>query len=492
MLLKRQRRQLRRRSQKEGDISLSLGLTTNQSIGKLAKRIRNTKVIPEPAPPRAPTQAPVKAPPATGILDDNIGFLERGLRYHYRLGLATFVVLFSVVIGWAVIMPLAGAVVVGGTFVVHSSAKKIQHPRGGVVGQIPVHDGSKVKEGDTLVVLDNTAAKAETTAVARQIDETSLRIARLTAERDRAAKLAPVKFLTPEDDHQKMVKSELDFFKARQQTQSNIHHLAQSRIAQLEKQMNALNAQLHTNKRQKDITQTELTGMETLFKKKIAPIQRLTPLQREKARLEGSDSVIISSEQETLNKVEEIKLQTQQSDQAFHAEVIHDLSEASGKLGQLLEQYIVVNQTLNRTNITAPVAGVVNELNVHTVGGVIAPGETLMTIIPDDDKLEVDVRLASDKIDQVNEGQRARVKLTAFERTIPDIEGSVSHISRDLVESKMGSYYAVRIAVDQHPLGMTLTPGMPAEVFIKTQDRTVVSFLLKPLTEQMGKIFIAR
>lgn len=464
---------------------LSLGLTGNKYIGRIAGGLRRRHKL-ECEFSHSTNIAEAKADP------DTIPWLEKDLRSHHRSGMITLAITLVIIIVWAGLMPLAGAVVVGGTFVIHSSVKKVQHKSGGVVKEINVHEGSKVNGGDILVKLDDTDTKAEALAIARQIDETQLRIARLTAERDGAANMTLPKFLTTDDEHQKAVKSELDFFKVRQQTQHSVQRLADSRVTQLERQIKGLQAQLHTNKRQKDITGTELAGMEELFKKKIAPIQRLTPLQREKARLEGSDDVIISSEQETLDKINEIKLQAQQAKQSFHADVVHDLSDASAKLGQLLEQYIVVNQAFARTSVVAPVSGVVHELNVHTLGGVVSPAETLMTIVPDDDRLEVAIRLASDKIDQVRKGQRARVKLTAFERTTPDIEGAVSFISPDLVESKAGAYYDVRVAVDQHPHGMNLAPGMPAEVFLETDKRTLMSYLVKPITENMSRMFRER
>jgi len=468
----------------EGEISaLSLGLTSNPYVEKIARLVRDHR-IKAPVPTWKPTSP---RPPAPQI--ENIPLLENDLASHHRLGVMAFVVTFSIIVFWAWIMPLAGAVVVGGTFVVHSSTKKIQHKTGGVVQAIPVHDGSKVRAGELLMTLDDTVARAEAHSIAQQIDEMQLRIARLIAERDMTSAPAPVKFLTPQDDHFKMAQAELDFFRARRQTQQGIQDLAGSRIFQLKRQIASLKAQLQTNKRQREITGKELSGMQELYEKKVAPIQKLTPLQREQARIEGTDSVLQSQEQETADRINEIKLTAQQAAQTFHAEVLHDLTEASAKVGQLLEQFIILSQTLDRTKVIAPVAGVVNELSVHTVGGVVAPGETLMMIVPADEVLEVAVRLSSDKIDQVRKNQRARIKLTAFERTTPDIEGTVSFISPDLVESKTGSYYDVRIAVDQQP---RLAPGMPAEVFIETEKRTMLSYLLKPITEQMGRMFRER
>jgi HlyD family secretion protein len=289
-----------------------------------------------------------------------------------------------------------------------------------------------------------------------------------------------------------MAKAEADFFKARQATQAGIQKLAQARLAQLAEEIAGYRSQIEANKRQLAINDKELDGMDQLFQKKIAPIQKLTPLQREKARLQGSSGQLDSAIKSNAAKIGEIKLEAQQSAQGFRADVMRDLSEASARLGQLLETYLVTSHTLQHTDIIAPVSGAAHEVSVHTVGGVINPGETIMTIIPDDDRLEVAVRLSSDRIDQVRIGQRARIKLTAFERTTPDIEGAVKFISPDLVESKSGAYYDVRLDVDQHPHGMNLTPGMPAEVFIETEKRTMLSYLLKPITEQMGRMFRER
>jgi HlyD family secretion protein len=414
------------------------------------------------------------------------------LSAHHRAGLATFAALLAIVIGWAWIMPLAGAVVVGGTFVVHSSAKKIQHKTGGVVKEIDVHDGQKVKEVAVLIRLDSNEAKAQNDAAARQIDEIQLRIARLMAERDGGKLALPAKGFVPPDEFARMAKAEADFFKARQATQAGIQKLAQARLAQLAEEIAGYRSQIEANKRQLAINDKELDGMDQLFQKKIAPIQKLTPLQREKARLQGSSGQLDSAIKANVAKIGEIKLEAQQSAQGFRADVMRDLSEASARLGQLLESYLVTSHTLQHTDIIAPVSGAAHEVSVHTVGGVINPGETIMTIIPDDDRLEVAVRLSSDRIDQVRIGQRARIKLTAFERTTPDIEGAVKFISPDLVESKSGAYYDVRLDVDQHPHGMNLTPGMPAEVFIETDKRTMLSYLFKPVTEQMGRMFRER
>lgn len=419
--------------------------------------------------------------------------LESQFHTHYRIGVAAFVSLLAITTAFGALMPLAGAVAVNGTFTVQSSTKHIQHKTGGIVKEILVHDGSKVNTGDVLIKLDNTDTKAQNDSLSRQIDEGQLRLARLTAERDGTKMTPPAKFLSSPEEHTKLVKSEIDFFNARQKNQASIQKLADIRIAQLEKQVKGLEFQLGSNKRQLDINNKELAGMETLYKNQHTTLHQLSPLQQNKARFEGSNGQIESSILEIRNRINETQLQAQQSVETFRSEVLRDFNDASSRQNQLLEQFIITKTQLIRTDILSPIPGVVHELKVHTIGGVISPAETLMIIVPENEPLEIVTRLPADKIDQVKVGQEARIKLTAFERTTPEIPGNVNHVAPDVsVDSKAGNYYEVKVTVGQKPLGLTLTPGMPAEVFLQTQSRTMFSYLFKPLYEQGNRAFIER
>jgi HlyD family secretion protein len=467
--------------------SLSLNLTGNKHIKKVADALNKaaaSKLSKDEIKEDIITKGDLPAPPVTG--------LENEYHTHYRRGIFALTSTVALVTVFTGLLPISGAVVVPGTFAVHSNIKKIQHKTGGTVKQIAVHDGSRVKTGDTLILLDDNDTQAQNTAVARQIDETYLKIARLTAERDGGKVLIPDRYFSAPADYQKLTKPELDFFKARQQTQASIQKLADNRVAQLEKQIVGLEAQFSANKRQKNVINAQLSGLEVLYRKKIATVQQLAPLQREQARLEGADGQIEASIQESRNKISEIKIQAQQSLENFRADVMHDLSDTSSKIGQLLEQYIITSQALRRTEIIAPVSGVVHELSIHTIGGTVSPAETLMTVVPENEPLEVTTKLPSDKIDQVKVGQAARVRLPALTRTTPDIHGAVNFVSPDLVETNKGSYYEVRVTVDQHPRGINLTPGMPAEVFLTTDDRTILSYLWKPIGEQLSRTFVER
>jgi HlyD family secretion protein len=402
---------------------------------------------------------------------------------------------------WAGFVPLSGAVIVAGSLVVQSSVKKVQHPAGGVVSAIFVHNGSKVKAGDELLRLDKTSAHANLQVIARQLDESRLRIARLNAERDGSEPRWPAEISAElrAAERNRLLASEQDIFAQRATARRGQRELAESRIKQLEKQILGLEAQLASNRRQMTIAAKELQNVEKLLKEKLVTMERLTALQREAARLEGIDGQLSSQIAETHNKINETRLQGIQTDESFRSEVMRDLSEAEAKEGELIERKTAAEDQAKRTIVRAPSTGTIQELTVHTVGGVVSAGEVMMAVVPDDDVLEIDARLSPDKIDQVHVGQIAHVRLTAFNaRTTPELSGVVDTISADLVRDPQSGtgYYDIRItlpATEVSRLGkLQLVPGMPAEVFLQTGSRTMLSYLFKPITDQLSRMFRER
>ena len=196
-------------------------------------------------------------------------------------------------------------------------------------------------------------------------------------------------------------------------------------------------------------------------------------------------------------RIHETKLQALQSEQTFRSEVIRELSEAEAKAGELTERKLAADDQLNRTVIRAPVSGAIHELAVHTAGGVVTPAEVLMLVVPNGDALEVDAHVPPDKIDQVRTGQSARIRLSAFNSgSTPELNGAVDVVSPDLVRDQSGAYYDVRISLKQEEIqrlgDLQLTPGMPAEVFLQTKSRTMLSYLFKPVTDQLSRMFRER
>jgi HlyD family secretion protein len=407
-----------------------------------------------------------------------------------------------VIFGWAGLVPLSGAVVVPGSIVVQSSVKKVQHPQGGIVAAILAKNGSKVGAGDELVRLDQTAAHANLQVVARQLDEVRLRIARLKAERDGlqapswpSAALAELH----SSERAELLASERDLFVARTSTRQSQRDLTRTRLDQLATQVIALEAQLSSNGKQAYITGGELKGVEELLRQKLVTLPRATTLQREVAHLDGLKGQLTAQIAETRAKESEVRLQALQADETFRSEAMRDLREAEAKEGELTERYLAARDQMARTIIRAPSDGTVHELALHTVGGVIAAGEVLMLVVPEGDALSVEARLSADKVDQVHAGQVARVRLSAFNQsTTPELVGTVELISADVIHDAQSgaSYYRLRIALAPEALhrldSLHLVPGMPAEVFLETESRTMLSYLFKPFVDQLLRIFRER
>ncbi len=420
-----------------------------------------------------------------------------------RTGLRVLILGLGIAGGWATLVPLSGAVVVSGSLVVQSDVKKIQHPTGGVVAEIAVHDGMHVKAGDLVARLDETQVRANLQVITKQLDEIMVRIARLTAERDGAdAPQMPAELAARPNDAEVKARfaSETTLFNARATARQSQKDLLKSRIAQLGEQIDGLDAQIKSNASQSDLIVGELKGVQTLFDKQLAPITRLNSLQRDAARLDGERGQLQSSIAETKSKINEAQLQTIRVDQDFRADVIKDLREAEAKEAELAERRVAAQDQLDRIEIRAPTSGIIHQLAIHTVGGVVTAGQVVMEIVPDSDELQVEAKLPPNDIDQVKIGQTTFVRFSAFnQRTTPQLKGVVSYVSADLSHEQQNDtkgFYTVRVTLpeEEHRRlnGLQLISGMPAEIFVQTGSRTMMSYLLKPIREQLGRAFNER
>jgi HlyD family secretion protein len=430
---------------------------------------------------------------------DLTGRLRRGFHNELRRGLRVLILGVGIAGGWAVVVPLSAAVMVAGTLVVESNVKKIQHPTGGVVAQILVHDGMRVNEGELLVRLDEVQARANLQVIVKQLDETRVRVARLIAERDGTSAPKLTGGLAPADnqDNQQLIMSELALFTARASARKSQKELLGSRITQLGEEIAGLDAQIKSKVTQLDLISNELRGIQTLYDKQLVPLTRLTSLQREAARLDGEREQLVSAIAETRSKISEAELQIIRIDQDFRSEVTKDLRESQDKETELAERRVAAQDLLNRIELRAPTAGVVHQLAVHTIGGVITAGEVIMEIVPDSDDLQIEAKLPPVNIDHVHVGQDVLARFSAFnQRTTPQLHGEVSYVSADLTQdpqNKSTSYYTVRVKLtgdELHRLGnLQLVSGMPAELFLQTGRRTMMSYLLKPITDQLQRTF---
>ncbi len=405
--------------------------------------------------------------------------------------------------GWASTAELSGAVIGQGSIIVDSSVKKVQHPTGGVVSELRVRDGDQVKAGAILVRLDETQTLANATIISKSYDELLARQARLEAERDGAEQVTFPSVLLdrakdPKSEAARAIAAERSLFGLRRLAREGQKAQLKERGAQLRDEITGYTGQFEAKRKEVGFIHEELEGVRELWQKKLVPITRLTALERDTARLEGERSQLAGMIAQAKGKISEIELQTIQIDQDLRTEVGKDLIEARSKISELSERKIAAVDQLHRIDIRAPQNGRVHQLTVHTVGGVISPGEQIMLIVPDNDALAVEVKIAPHDIEQVYVGQAAYIRFAALNRATPEIEGDVILVSADLTQDQRtgSSYYTVRVSLKPDQVarlgGAKLVPGMPVDVFIQTPSRTALAYLIEPLREQAKRAFKER
>jgi len=419
-----------------------------------------------------------------------------------KAGLHVLIAAIVLVGGWAALMPLAGAVVVPGNLVVQSNVKTIQHPTGGVVAEIAVRNGVRVSAGDLLLRLDATQAQASLQVVSKQLDEFRARSARLLAERDGLSRPEiPAEMTTRLSDSavRNLLAAEGMLFTARATARDSQKELLRSRVSQLNEEIGGLDAQVASKAKQLELIAGELTGVQELYEKRLVPLARLTALQRESARIEGERGQLTSAIAETKAKIGEAQLQIVRIDQDFRTDVVKELGETKGKEAELVERGVAARDLLDRIEIRAPTPGVIHQLAAHTIGGVIRAGDAIMEVVPDSDELQIEARLQPNDIDQVRVGQKAFTRFSAFnQRVTPELAGVVSYVSADISRDQQtnAAYFTVRVTLPEEErrrlAGLQLVSGMPAEVFMQTGSRTMMSYLLKPITDQLQRAFIER
>jgi HlyD family secretion protein len=424
---------------------------------------------------------------------------QRSIRRHIVAGMAIVVLLVFGVGGWAATTELAGAVISSGHLVVDSNVKKVQHPTGGIVAELRVHEGDRVTAGEILVRLDDTEARAAVSMLAKQLDELSARRARLEAERDDADEIVfPSELVqrAEDSDVSHVIAGERKLFELRRTARNGQKAQLRERVAQLREEIRGLLGQANAKDKEIELINKELVGVRELRAKNLVPVTRLTALERDAARLEGERSQLLGYSAETKGKITETELQIIQVDQDLRSDVGKELADIRAKASELSEQKVAAEDQLKRIDIRAPQEGRVLQLAVHTIGGVIAPGEPIMLIVPEADNLTIEARIAPQDIDQLHTGQSALLRFSAFDqRTTPEIDGEVNLISADLTQDQRtgASYYLVHITPNSRELArlgnVKLVPGMPVEAFIQTGERTVLSYLVKPLRDQITKAF---
>jgi HlyD family secretion protein len=425
--------------------------------------------------------------------------MKSSLRRHiWAVTIASIILIFGLG-GWATTMEFSGAVIAAGQLVVETNVKKVQHPTGGVIGELRVRDGSEVQAGDIIARLDETQTRANLSIVMKALDDLGARQAREQAERDGLDLIRfPQSLLDRMDnpDVSEAVTGERKQFETRLLGRTGQRSQLKERIVQLHEETTGYEAQIGSKIKQVEWITKELEGVNKLWLQNLIPYTRVTSLEREKERLEGERGQLVASIAQSKGKIAEIEIQILQIDQDMRTEVGKDLADIRGKIAELVEKKVAAEDQLKRVDIRAPQSGFVHQLTVHTVGGVVAPGEQMMLIVPSVDVLNVEAKIQPQDVDQVYIGQAAIVRFSSFsQRTTPELNGVVKQISADVSEDqKTGArFYTLRISVPEDELkrlgNLKLIPGMPVEAFVQTTPRTVFTFLTKSLGDQIALAF---
>lgn len=424
---------------------------------------------------------------------------RRSLSRHIVAVGAMAVVLVGGIGGWAGTTELSSAIVASGTVVVENNVKKIQHLTGGIVGELDVREGETVEAGQVLVRLDGTTVRANLSIVQNTLAQLYARRARILAEQagEKTFTVPPLAQVVPTD----MVstgfeESERRLFDSRRSALVGMKNQLASRKAQLKDEIEGQTVQLNAIADSLTLISQELEGVDKLYAQGLVSMQRVTALKRDRAQLEGDRGARIAARAQAAGKSSEIDLQILQLDEDRRTENAKDLTDVEARIAEYEDRGVAALDQLKRLDIRSPISGRVSQLAIHTVDGVVNPGEVLMLVVPATDTLTVEARIATSDIDQITLGQPVEIRFSAFnQRTTPVVEGEVANIAPDQVTDQRtgASYYPLRIRPKPESLtalkGLTLYPGMPAETYIKIADRTVISYLAKPLTEQMQRTF---
>ena len=427
---------------------------------------------------------------------------RRSIRAHVIAGLVVVAIVAGGFGGWASTMAISGALIAPGQIVVESNVKKVQHPTGGVVGELLARDGDVVKAGQVVVRLDDTVTKANLAIVTKNLDAAMARAARLEAEQRGLFEIRFPKQLTDragDPDVEAVMTSESKLFDVRVTGRAGQKSQLRERIHQLNEEIDGLSAQENAKGQEIALVEQELTGVRDLYDKHLVQISRLTTLERDAARLNGERAQYVSSKAQAKGKITETELQIIQVDKDTVSEVSKDLRETNDKIGELIERKITAEDQLRRVEIRSPQDGVVEQSTVHTVGGVINAGDAIMLIVPQSDDLQVEARVNPQDIDKLQVGQKTLLRMSAFnQRTTPELNGVVSRVSPDVAtDQRTGqAYYTIRVSMPPEEIArlgdVKLIPGMPVEAFVQTGDRTVLSYLMKPLHDQLMRAFRER
>lgn len=393
--------------------------------------------------------------------------------------------------GWAAQAKLAGAVIAHGQLVVPDQVKTIQHRDGGIVAQIPVANGDAVKAGDVLLRLDETQTRVELTIIQSQLSQLRAMKTRLEAERDGQDSIS----FTDAAIVGELADNETKLFLENRRMILNQKQQLELQIAQLNDQIEGLMSQRNASEAEREIIAKEMEVSEKLANGGLIKLSEFRDLQKQVARLDGTRGEVAARVAEVQGEISELRIKLLSIDQTTRSETQEEIVNIQSKLAELGEREIAARDRLSRMEVRAPVDGFVYDLQMHTINGVIGAGATIMSIVPQGDDMKVEIRVSPADIDRVEPGQDARMRLTSFNSaTTPEVHGTVEFVAGATVIDKTTGqpYYLATVSMDTGAAGLDnlkLMPGMPAEVYVHTTERSAWSYLTKPFTDQVMKAF---
>lgn len=414
------------------------------------------------------------------------------------VGLLAIVVLVGGLGYWAVRTQLAGAVIASGMVQVESNRQVIQHPDGGVVGEILARNGDRVTAGQTLLTFDDTLFRSELTIIDGQLSELMARKARLQAERDQQPEMVPPPELLAAADSNPEVSEQLGgqfrLFNARRSTLASEAEKLSEQVAQFTAEIEGLDAQLMSLQEELTLVTEELTDRESLFERGLIPVSQVSELRRDRARLTGEIGELTARVAQVRGSIAGVEIEIIQLTTRRSEEAITDLRDLEAREIELSERKFALIEQLSRLNVRAPVGGVVFDSQVFALQSVVLPGEPIMYVIPQDQPLVIAARVEPIDVDQVFMGQKAVLKFSGLDqRTTPEIFGRVTALSADTITDRATgqNYFDVELTPSDGELAglgdQVLLPGMPVEVFFRTTDQTPLSFLTSPLMDYFDR-----
>ena len=413
-----------------------------------------------------------------------------------RISLISICVLFILLLLMGTVFRISGAVIASGDVTVESRIKQITHPTGGVIAQVLVKDGQRVKKGDLLIRLDTSVSDISSVTAGESLHGMIARRARLEAERDGASRYARPDELPATSVTSEMADKEGMLFNLRRRSLEESHAQMRERMAQSEQEALNIQAQIASVDRQRNLIEKERKGVQELYTKGLVTISRYNQTERTAVDLEAQAEGLKAKLAQARAQLAEIRQRDAQLDKDFRTEAGNELASLNAQMGDMQSRAATTADQHKRSEIRAPYDGVIDKLAYATVGAFMPPSQVVLEIVPDADRNLVEVKIAPQDIDQIQIGQTATLHFSAFDQqTTPTVRGKVEWVSaeRAMDQATGATYYRAHIGVtdkDFQRIGnLKVKIGMPVEAYVETGARTILSYLIKPLMDQASRAF---